>query len=53
MKKMTENKMATAMNAGVEAVGAERRRFGALPGRVVRSVVWEDVKLDGGAKEKM
>lgn len=49
MKKKTENKMATAMNAGVEAVGAERRRFGALPGRVVRSVVWAAVKLDGRA----
>ena len=37
MKKMIENEMATATNAGVETVGAERRRFGALPGRTVRS----------------
>jgi len=37
MKKMIENEMATATNARVEAVGAERRRFGALPGRTVRS----------------
>jgi hypothetical protein len=52
MKKMTENKMATATNAGVVAVGAERRRFGALPGRVVRSAVWAEIKSDGRAKEK-
>lgn len=43
MKKIIKNEMATAMNAGVEAVGAERRRFGALPGRAVRSTAWADV----------
>jgi len=41
MKKIIKNEMATAMNAGVEAVGAERRRFGALPGRAVRSYTGE------------
>jgi len=36
MKNNTENEIAIAMNTGVDAVGAERRRSGALLGRASR-----------------
>jgi hypothetical protein len=52
MKKMIENEMATAINAGVEAVGAERRRFESLPGRAVRSGMGR-YRLDGRTQWKM
>ena len=55
MKKRLEHEMATTMNTGVGKAGAERTRFAALSGnlRMVRSVVWADIKLDGRAQWKM
>jgi len=37
MKKSIDNAIATEMNAGVVAVGADKRRFELLPGRTARS----------------
>lgn len=50
MKNNTENEIAIAMNTGVDAVGAERRRSGALLGRAARSV-WYQVSVARNLKK--
>jgi hypothetical protein len=43
MKKRIDSAIATEINVGVVAVGADRR-FELLPGRRVRSVGWANIK---------